>query len=271
MEVGNTSFFFPNTSTSLLGDVNNFDNINAQSRFRETNINNGTSASAAFVAVNDIGFTTAMGIGSSNFAFGGLDLNNFGTVFHNAPAGFNFANGFFEGWSWIANVNNNATSFNFTTAMDLRPEGNLEIAGNFTGDQFYGEMFVEGNVVVTPISSANNYTEIQVLLEGLNNGFSYSSSSLEVGVNGTYKVDYSITFSDANNKNYRSTVGIDMVEQDKCVSGRKIANVDLGNMGSNCFLELTEGEVITLLINNLDGAQDPTVEDANINLVRIGS
>lgn len=143
MEVGNTTFFFPNTSTSLLGDVNNFDDINAQSRFRETNINNGTSASAAFVAVNDVGFTTAMGIGSSNFAFGGLELNNFGTIFHLSPAGFNFANGFFEGWNWIANLDDTNSSFNFSTAMQLSPGGNLNISGNLTINETAVYLFSE--------------------------------------------------------------------------------------------------------------------------------
>ncbi len=262
---------FSNTSTGFLGDVNNFDNTNGFSRFRETNINNGTNASAGFIGVNNLGFDISMGIASSNFEFQGNPAPNIGVLRLRSPSGMIFLNDFITGYFWLSDQNNTIGVQNPLTTMQLDPIGNLEIAGNFTGNQFYGEMFVEGNVIDTPISSADNYTEIQVLLEGLNNGFIYSSSSLEAGVNGTYKVDYSITFTDANNKNYRSTVGVNMIDQDKCVSGRKIANVDLGNMGSNCLLELIEGDNVTLLINNLDGDQDPTVEDANINLVRVGS
>lgn len=140
-----------NSSTGFIGNVNNFDNINGQSRFKETNINSGTSASAAFVAENDIGFTTAFGIGSSNFQFAGTPFPNSAAVFHQSPGEFNFANGFKVGWNWIAN-NQSGAPFNFFQSMSLSPEGNLDILGNITGDNLdlTGDIFVD-NIITSTI------------------------------------------------------------------------------------------------------------------------
>ncbi len=271
MAVGNGSFFFPNTTTGFLGDVDNFDNVDALSRFRETNLNNGSSAVAGFTVQNDIGVTANFGIGSSNFMVGAANRSNQPAIVSFSGEGFNFVNFVGGDWEWVNNPSGDPTNTTRDIVMNLSSEGNLDIGGNFTGNQFYGEMFVEGNIVPTPISSANNFTVIEVLLEGSLNGFDVIDSTLIVLINGTYQINYGMTFSDANNKDYRSSVGVNDVAQDKCVSGRRIANVDFGNMGSTCLLSLVEGDNVTLVINNLDGAQDPTVEDANINLVRIGS
>lgn len=127
-------------TVSFFGSVNNIDNINDQSRFRETNLNNGTSATSAFVAVNDKGFSTSFGIGSSQFEFAGIEFNNDAAIFHDSPGKFNFANGRYTAWNWRANRDNSSILFNFTESMQLSPEGNLNVAGNFTGHsiQFRG-------------------------------------------------------------------------------------------------------------------------------------
>lgn len=124
--------FFSNTSTGFLGDVDNFDNRNGFSRFREINLNNGTNAAAGFLGVNNIGRTISLGIGSSNFQFLNLSLPNLGALRLNSPSVMVFANQFFNGWLWVTDLNNGT---NFTApfvAMDLEPTGNLSIGGNFT-------------------------------------------------------------------------------------------------------------------------------------------
>lgn len=141
---GNSTFFFPNTSISFLGDVNNFDDINNQSRFSETNINNGTSASAGFKAINNLDFFVTFGIGSENFEFGGVPFNNEGAILNAGPGKFNFANINFAGWDFRSNV-----SGTFVESMQLSGGGNLNIAGNFT---------VNNTIAFTHVEEADNET-----------------------------------------------------------------------------------------------------------------
>lgn len=260
-----------NTSTGFLGNVDNFDNVDGFSRFRETNFNNGTNASSGFIGVNNIGRSISIGIGSNNFNFLGISLPNLGALRLNSPSPFFFANDFFYGWNWAVDKNNGTGFSDPEIVMSLDPSGNLQIDGNFTGNQFYGEMFVEANNDSTSISSANTYTKIGVLLEGLQNGFIFNDSDLITEINGTYKIDFALDFFDSNLKEFKVTVAIDGVDQDKCVTGRLLQANDVGNVGSTCLLELVQGEVVTLVIQNLDGDQDPTIIDANLNLVRVGS
>lgn len=122
------------TSTLFIGDVDNIDNVNGQSRFRETNLNNGTAATSAFTVVNDLGHSTAFGIGSSNFEFAGVPFPNEAAIFHDGPGEFNIANGYDYGWDWRANQLNQSGNFDFVESMQLSPRGNLNIDGNYSGD-----------------------------------------------------------------------------------------------------------------------------------------
>jgi len=122
--------------TSFLGSVDNFDNINGFSRFKETNINSGQFAAAGFTAVNDIGFNITFGIGSSNFFIGGVTLNNTPAIQSNAPAPFRFVNRDKKGFTWRANTNNdinNGTSV--VGIMNLTFDGSLDIRNNYSGTQ----------------------------------------------------------------------------------------------------------------------------------------
>ncbi len=124
--------FFSNTSTGFLGDVDNFDNRNGFSRFQETNLNNGTNASAGFIGVNDIRNTISFGIGSSNFEFLNLSLPNIGVFRLNSPSDMVFANDFLTNWLWVTDLNNGTGFTNPSVSMQLSPEGNLDISGNLT-------------------------------------------------------------------------------------------------------------------------------------------
>ncbi len=127
-------FNISNTTTSFLGDVNNFDNINGFSRFKETNVNNGSFAAAGFTAENDAGITITFGIGSSQFEVGGEELFSTPAIQSFAPAPFRFVNRLDVGYLWRSNTNNDSTnSSSIINSMILDEKGNLEIAGNYTG------------------------------------------------------------------------------------------------------------------------------------------
>lgn len=119
--------------TSFFGDIDNFDNIDGPSRFKETNLNDGTRATASFVTNNNLGFSTSFGITSSGFQLNDTPLENYGFIFHDSPAPFASINNLFYGWTWKVNEDNSTTSFDYETVMDLTPEGNLDISQNYSG------------------------------------------------------------------------------------------------------------------------------------------
>ncbi len=140
-EIQATQIGFNSSVTTFLGDVDNIDDVNGQSRFRETNINNGSGASAAFVAVNDVGFSTAFGIGSSNFLFAGEPFFNNAAIFHRSPADFNTAHAFNYDWKWLANELNTTANFSFIESMKLTGSGNIDINGNYSGQTIKLDLF----------------------------------------------------------------------------------------------------------------------------------
>jgi len=267
-------FAVPNATTTFMGDVNNIDNVDSFSRFGEHNINDGTSSGAGFTGFNDIENNISMIIGSSNFEVGGVNLNNHGLLQLSSPGEMNFVNTFLSGWRWFANQANSSTTSNLLEVMSLGPGGNLNIAGNFTGNQFYGEMFIADNANPISIGVVGAFTRVEDYVAGETNGFTFDGvgDHLEDEVNGLYKADYSISFIDANNRQYLSSLAINDLNQSKCQSGRKIAaSNDRGNMGSSCLLRLVGGDKVTVIIANLDSTDNPTIEDSNLNLVRIGA
>ncbi len=144
MAAGNGTFFFPNTSVGFLGDVDNIDNTNGFSRFRERNINNGSNASAGFIGVNNIGHFLAMGIGSSNFQFMNLSLPNIGVIRLVAPSDMFFVNNFHQGFFWIANSQNESSLSDPTVLMNLDQDGNLDIMGNVSLNSSLTFSHIEG-------------------------------------------------------------------------------------------------------------------------------
>jgi len=170
---------FSNTTTGFLGDVNNFDDINEFSRFRETNINNGTNASAGFIGVNDVGFDISMGIASSGFEFQGIPAPNIGVLRLRSPSGMLFLNDFITGYFWLSDKNNTFGVQDPLTTMQLDPIGNLNITRNITAinsSVFFSEveLFVKlGPQLVDGISAA---IECNIDYEG---SLSYSSIDQE--------------------------------------------------------------------------------------------
>lgn len=297
-----------NTTTGFIGNVDNFDNIDGFSRFRETNLNNGTSASSGFIGVNNLGFNISMGIASNNFQLGNVSIGNIGAIRLISPADMFFLNDFLTSWRWVTDANN-GTGFSVPReVMSLSPEGNLSILGNFTADRLFGnffgvydwktpdifldfngtdleldisavsqnliiphgEMFVTENLNSTIITVAGVYVDIEVFDEGLTNNMTYNNSALIADLNGTYKLDYAITFIDSNNRNYKSTVGINGNATNKCVAARRLQSNDFGNIGSTCILSLVAGDNITLQIQNIGFTDNVIITDGNLNMMKLG-
>lgn len=266
-----------NATISFFGDVDNFDNINAQSRFRETNINNGSSASSAFTAVNDLGFKTAFGIGSSQFTFAGIPLFNEAAIFHQSPGKFNMANDHMVGWNWRANRLNTSLAFDFIESMQLSGQGNLNIFGNFTGNQIYGEMFLfqlDNPITIDIVNlGLDNMENITNYSSGQLNGFRLEGDDALIAlVSGVYKIEFNIVYMDQTNSRHGFGILKNGVLQENIAGATIILNAnDIAPVSASGFVRLVEGDRINLGVGDrFAPITDVDVLSSNVNIVRVG-
>jgi len=165
---------------------------------------------------------------------------------------------------------------------NLQVDGDLNMTGNFTGNQIYGEMWMQNET--GEITTAIGTQDIYYNITGFNatdwatgqslNGFAYDNAAehLTALVAGKYKIDYSISAGNAgNNEEYHFVVAINNVLQNQTVSHRKIATAgDVGNSGGTGFLDLLVGDNVHMMVADHGGTADLEVHSMNLNLMRIG-
>lgn len=187
------------------------------------------------------------------------------------------------GFNWNIDFNtsiSNGADWGITGELDVVKnayiQGDLDVTGNFTGNQIYGEMWNHSdNGFVIDLVTQMVYENITNLDTGLNNGFFHNTTNsiLIAQIGGFYKIDYSISFSGSANSEVGFTVGIDGQEQDQTHSHRKIGTGgDVGNTGGTGIIILNEGDAVTLMARDEAApVQDITIFAININLLRIGN
>lgn len=177
------------------------------------------------------------------------------------------------------------TDGRMTIFNDTEVKGNLNVTGNFTGNQIYGEMWMNnestnGNENQIPLQNVwYNLTGFnQTIMSGQSlNGFGYVGGEqphLIAQVSGKYKADYSVSFelSSGTNDEFEMIISINDIPQNNTEIHRKIASSgDLGNAGSSGFIDLIFGDKITLQVKNKDASDNIGVHSANVNLLRIGN
>jgi len=261
------------SSTSFFGDVNNFDNLNGNSRFTEHNLNNGTLATASFTANNNVGNRVAFGIGSSNFERAGINLNNNAFVALNSPGNFTFFNIFPTSWKWIAN-SEIPPSFNFQEIMLLDNVGNLDIAGNFTGTQIYGEMwqFNLTNPNTITISVIGEFVNITGYRNGTINGFDFVNDELVAQVPGVYQVSFNVGYGDTAMTRHGFAILKKGVQMLNIGAGGVITNNnDVTTPSASGFIRLDVGDRIGLAVEDrFNPANNIEVIASNVNIVRVG-
>lgn len=159
---------------------------------------------------------------------------------------------------------------------------NLDVSGNFTGNQYYGEMWnYTGHT--TPwtfdITADNVYFNFTNLNIGDCNGFTFTSETQPNGgsyltntVAGLYKMDFSMSFLSTA---VGGTFGIAVVQNfdvnmhRDCYSRREAAT-DIGNVGISCLMDLGVGDVVNIQVENEDNTRDMIIHTVNLNLLRVG-
>lgn len=252
------------------------ENTNTSLRFTLQNLNAGTNATTIISALNDVGGSLSIGVGSSNFLLGNTDYSNITALFSKARGEMVFANFYNQMFSWLYNPQDDNDPANLIKLMRLDERG-LDVTGNITGNQIYGEMYFHndtaGNVAALTEDVWTNVTAFDQPHNGQSlNGFTYSSNTLTAQVAGLYLTNFKITFTGTARNKYHITPGINGTIQFNLETHDMISTaMDILSTSGTGFLQVAVGDEITLLIMNEDSDGDATINSANINLVRIGS
>lgn len=213
--------------------------------------------------VNGTGIRT----GSSGFR---SDIWMWGTLYTFDPAG--------GGGNIVANGFINATG-------DESIGGNLDVQGNFTGNQIYGGMFNFTDAGWTlNIPNHGVYYNVTGLVPGLSNGINFignasatDGSTLKITVSGVYHITATLSakagaqgeYGVGISQNYNNPEASEKTS--KCYS-RFTGTGSVQTASVTCFRRLTAGDRITMIVDDeFNPSQSISIQQVNVNLVRIGS
>lgn len=143
--------------------------------------------------------------------------------------------------------------------------------GNATFNMLGAEMYIhEDNATEIAFTAQDTYVNVTTGFDkGLINGFIYSTGKLTAYEGGVYSCDISVSISGQTGSTHGFTCGVNGLKQDKCYSRRKLQSIDTGNLGVTCLLDLTAGDVITLMAADEDVTlNNITIRAGNLNLRR---
>ncbi len=157
---------------------------------------------------------------------------------------------------------------------------NLTIGGDLIGNSIIGT-FVYGSMgnssdagIEVNVSVIDVYEDV-IMLE--NDGvstltFNEAEGSLNSFINGEYRVDYSISFSDGPNSLYSFVIGINGIPQNETLSQRKVqASGDVGNTGGTGVITVVSGDQVTMMIRDDEApVQGILIHAINVNVMRLG-
>ncbi len=286
---------FSRITTTINTDFAILNSYNFTQILANINLNNRTNASSAISAVNNlfhgIGFVKFNANHTIDPEVGEIG-NNFGSFrfFNRNDGNSTYTFSFFdevirlndgsnvgvENETRVIKIENALqpnpflTTFNF----DVNINQSLNVSGNFTGNQFYGNMFLYEPLtpVTVTISSVNVPFNITGLSTTENNGFNFSSDSLIVQQAGLYEVKISISYTDTSNNRHVLTALINGQQQEQISCMASVSNSN--NVEStSCIgvMRVEEGDIVTIgIIDISTPARDIQVHNTQITLLRIG-
>jgi hypothetical protein len=129
----------------------------------------------------------------------------------------------------------------------------------------YGEMYYHNDVGTLDFATNNALINVTGLTNGVfsNMTLDETDGSITVIDADTYTCDASVSFQAASAGDFDHHLGVNGTDQDKCHASRRIGTgTDTGNIGMTCILELSAGDVITLMVNS---AASETIKYENLN------
>lgn len=156
---------------------------------------------------------------------------------------------------------------------NVRVEADMEVDGNILGDVPYAQSWYDapGGDAIS-FDTANTWYEFDLSKNPTLNGFHVSDQSVVAEESGLYEFNYSAEGSGQNNHTYITTVAINDTNQDACISRKTLtAGGDIVPMSGGCFLNITAGDAIGLLVMDRAGTGAGTIYHYNLRGKRIGN
>jgi len=102
------------------------------------------------------------------------------------------------------------------------------------------------------------------------NGMRVGNNSLIVLNAGFYKIDSQFSFSDGANTEFHIALGVNGLREDHCHAQRKIGTGgDVGSASFTCIDKFSKYDVLTIMMENVNNTNDPTIQSINLNVVLI--
>lgn len=133
----------------------------------------------------------------------------------------------------------------------------------------YGEFYQDDTGQVITITTVNVDVAITGNTEGSLFNVLHTDGELTIQDPGTYKIDYSVSFSGSAGREIEFSVCKDGSRQPNTTCHRTLGGNDTGNVGGTGIIDLQIGEVITLEVRNETDNANIVIEHLNFVIRRI--
>ena len=147
----------------------------------------------------------------------------------------------------------------------------LNVTGNFTGNEIYGDISVhpDGNITID-IEAPNVHRNITGFDTTKLNGFSLQDDALVAEIDGCYKFNFWLSMSGGVNNLYESCIAVNGEHETPHAHLRLGTPGDIGGMSGGGVFCVKRGDIINLQLRNTDGIADADMFYAGMFLKRIG-
>jgi len=215
------------------------ENKNASLRYTIKNTNAGSNASAVISALNDVGSSMSIGVGSSNFKVGTIDYANVTALFSKAMGKMVFANFFNQMFLWLYNPSDDNDPANLVELMRLDENG-LNVSSNITSDNVFVPQYIFAH---------HNHSEFVLGADLWTNiSFDEEETHIAFGIDQTFNDATNQTFTITNPGIYDISYDMDLIDTsasstDIHVAGRVIFVNGTGIDGSVFETEITKKDI----------------------------
>lgn len=153
----------------------------------------------------------------------------------------------------------------------LQVHENAIIDGNISFTGSFAELFQNDLSTLIPISDANVFFQIDGFQSGNASNAVLNDMNISHIIPGFYLVNYSISFSNANNQNYTSSIMINGVPEQSGRASRRLGANDLGSMSGTAIVSLGIGDNLGIGISNETSTSNLIIKNSGITSVYIGT
>jgi len=170
------------------------------------------------------------------------------------------------------NDTDSPTFVNLTVNENLTVGVDLNVTGNIVGNSYCVEAYFHYHTGTTITFVQDVLYNLTFNATSFMNGFTYDGeANLTCAMPGRYAVNFHADGSGQNNHVYYLSIGINgFIQHNTAVHKKLNSGGDVIVMAGTGFVNLTNGDVVSLMVRDITGGGAGTYYAANLNLVRIG-